>query len=297
VRLRSILVLSLVSLFACDEFGSRRAAQETGPDDRMGFATPAAVPAARVPAVYEAMASNAATETKLPSLQPPDISAMLMRTANASMEVDSLEPAVALVRALAARVGGLVANTGVQAGTGQLRSASLEIKVPAARFDEALSGLSPIGKVESVNVTAADVGEEYVDVTARMENAHRLEQRLIELLANRTGKLKDVLDVEQTLARVREEIERYEGRLRYLRTHTATSTLIVYVHEPVPVVGSAGTNVMGEAFKQSWRNFVALLALFVQSLGVVIPLGAAAAAIWFGVRRWRPGTIASAPQG
>src|SRR5205823_10851551 len=78
----------------------------------------------------------------------------------------------------------------------------------------------PIGKLESVNVSAEDVGEEYVDVAARMANARRLESRLIDLLAARTGKLKDVLDVEQELARVREEIERYEGRLRYLKAHS-----------------------------------------------------------------------------
>jgi hypothetical protein len=117
-----------------------------------------------------------------------------------------------------------------------------------------------------------------------MENARRLEQRLIELLATRTGKLKDVLDVEQSLAQVREEIERYEGRLRYLRAHTAMSTLTVYVHEPVPVVGTAGTSVMGEAFRQAWRNFVTFLAVFVQALGIVIPLGAIATAVWLVVR-------------
>jgi len=83
--------------------------------------------------------------------------------------------------------------------------------VPAGRFDEVVAGLRPMGRLESVNVNAQDVGEEYVDVTARIDNARRLEQRLIGLLATRTGKLKDVLDVEQTLARVREEIERYEG--------------------------------------------------------------------------------------
>jgi len=147
------------------------------------------------------------------------ITAMVIRTANATIKVDSLEPAVAQIRLLADRVGGYVANTDMQTGAGQLRSASLELKIPATRFDEALAGLAPIGGLESVNVEAEDVGEEYVDVTARMENARRLERRLIELLANRTGRLKDVLDVEQALARVRQEIERYDGRLRYLRAH------------------------------------------------------------------------------
>jgi len=131
------------------------------------------------------------------------------------------------------------------------------------------------------------VGEEFTDVTARMGNARRLEARLIELLATRTGKLKDVLDVEQELARVREQIERYEGRLRYLRAHAALSTLTIYVHEPLPVVGHAGSSVIGEAFKQAWRNFVALVAACIRGLGIVIPLGVVVTGGWLAVARLR----------
>lgn len=217
---------------------------------------------------------------------PPDaISTMVIRTATASVEVDSLEPAIARVKELASRLGGYVANSGVEAGKNRLRRASLEVKIPAGRFEDVVAGLEPIGKLETINVSAQDVGEEYVDVTARMENSRRLERRLIDLLASRTGKLKDVLDVEQALARVREEIERSEGRMRYLRAHTAMSTLSITVHEPLPVVGSAGRSVMGEAFKQSWRNFVVLVSLVVQSLGVVIPLAALGVLIWVAKRR------------
>jgi len=210
---------------------------------------------------------------------------MVIRTATASVEVDSLEPAIAQVKDLATRLGGYVANSGIDAGKKRLRQASMEVKIPAARFDDVVTGLTPIGKLETINVSAQDVGEEYVDVTARMENARRLESRFIGLLGTRTGRLKDVLDVEQALARVREEIERFEGRMRYLRAHTAMSTLNVTVHEPLPVVGSAGRSVMGEAVRQAWRNFVVLVSLAVQSLGVVIPLGAIAVVVWVGRRR------------
>jgi len=212
---------------------------------------------------------------------------MVIRTATASVEVDSLETAVAELKQLAARLGGYVANSGIDVGSSRLRQAVLELKIPAARFEEVLSGLQPIGNLESVNVNAEDVGEEYVDVSARMENARRLERRLIELLATRTGRLKDVLDVEQALARVRQEIERYEGRIRYLRAHTATSTLTVTAHEPIPIVATAGRGVMGEALRQAWRNFVALTSFAVQSLGVIVPLGLLAIAGWIGTRRWR----------
>src|SRR5882762_2600996 len=225
---------------------------------------------------------------ELPVPTPVDVASnMLIRTATASIEVDSLEIAVAQVKQLAAQFGGYVANSGIEAGQKRLRNATLEVKVPATRFDDALSGLTPIGKLESVNVSAEDVGEEYVDVDARMENARRLKRRLIDLLGTRTGKLKDVLAVETELARVREEIERYEGRMWYLKAHTATSTISVTVHEPIPVVGSAGHSVMGEAFTQAWRNFVVLLSLAVQSLGVVLPLGFIAAVAWVVTRRWR----------
>src|SRR5258708_213491 len=127
--------------------------------------------------------------------------------------------------------------------------------------------------------------EEFTDMTARMGSSRRLESRLIDLLATRTGKLKDVLDVERELARVREDIERYEGRLRYLRAHAALSTLTLYVHEPVPVVGHAGSSVIGEAFKQAWRNFVALVAACIRGLGIVIPLGVLVTVAWLGAKR------------
>ncbi len=210
---------------------------------------------------------------------------MVIRTGQTSIEVDSLEQAVSQVRLLAGRIGGYVANTTMQTGRGQLRSASLELKIPAQRFEEGLGGLAPIGKLESVNVNAEDVGEEFTDVTARMGNSRRLESRLIDLLATRTGKLKDVLDVEQELARVRGEIERYEGRLRYLRAHAVLSTLTIYVHEPLPVVGHAGSSVIGEAFKQAWRNFVALVAACIRGLGIVIPLGVLVTVAWLGAKR------------
>src|SRR5690349_22469922 len=224
----------------------------------------------------------------------PEASAMVIRTGQTSIEVDTLERAVAQVRLLAGRVGGYVANTTMQTGRGQLRAATLEVKIPADRFDDGLGGLAGLGKLESVNVNAEDVGEEFTDVTARMTNSRRLEGRLIELLATRTGKLKDVLDVEQELARVREEIERYEGRLRYLRAHAAMSTLWIYVHEPLSVVGHAGSSVIGEAIKQDWRNFVGLVAAMIRSLGIVVPVAVLVAVLWVSGKRFLPPALRSA---
>jgi hypothetical protein len=205
---------------------------------------------------------------------------MLIRTANIGIKVDSLEVAMAALRRLAAALGGAVGNVSVSAGEFQVRSATLELRVPSARFADAMAGMSPIGKVEYSNENAEDVGEEYVDLTARIANSKRLESRLIDLLATRTGKLEDVLAVERELARVREEIERHEGRVRYLSTRVATSTLTVTVSEPAPVVSEPGKSVIGEAFMRAWKNFVALVASGIASLGYLVPLGLVLLVVW-----------------
>jgi hypothetical protein len=213
---------------------------------------------------------------------------MVIRNGQASVEVDKLDPAIVKLRQLAAQLGGYIANSSMSGGKDQIRSAMLELKIPAQRFDQALNGLATIGKVESVNATAEDVGEEYVDITARVNNAHRLENRLIALLANRTGKLQDVLSVERELARVREEIERYEGRLRFLKSSVATSTLSVTVHEPYPILGqSPGQNPIIAAIRQAWRNFVGFISAIIASLGVLIPLAALGLAGWLIYKRVR----------
>ena len=198
---------------------------------------------------------------------------MLVRVGQASLQVDSLEIGIQRVREVARRTNAVIANTSMAGGREQTRAASLELRVPSDRFDEAVNGLSPIGKLESVNVSVEDVGEEFVDVQARVTNARRLEQRLIELLANRTGKLSEVLNVERELARVRQEIERYEGRMRYLRARASVSTLTIAVHEPYPIVADPGARPMRDAFVQARRNLVGVTAGIIASLGVIIPLG------------------------
>lgn len=225
------------------------------------------------------------TATAQPGTVAPS---MIIRTGHATVEVDSLEPAVANVQALALRVGGYVANISMHTGRAQLRQATLEVKVPAARFDEALEGLEPIGTMEALEVSAQDVGEEYADLSARVSNARRLEERLLTLLATRTGRLEDVLAAERELARVREEIERYEGRLRYLQARATLSTLHVTVHEPAPVLGRSTRNPIVNAFREAWRNFVGFVAGLIELMGIIVPLGIIGLGIVLAWMRWGP---------
>ena len=253
-----------------------------------------------------AATANEAVATPAPALTVKTVSnrgsvlsdsvsvSMIIRTGNAFIEVDSLESAIAQVQRLAETAGGYVANSSIQSGEGQQRQATLEIKIPSNRYDQAIGGLSGIGKLISSSTNALDVGEEFVDVTARVTNARRMEERLVNLLATRTGKLEDVLAVERELARVREEIERYEGRLRFLRTQVAMSTLSVTVSEPGPVVGQPGSNPIVQSVKQAWRNFVMVIAGGIEMFGAVLPLVVLGVIGWVVIRR-RRARIAAVP--
>ncbi|MES2524896.1 MAG: DUF4349 domain-containing protein [Gemmatimonadota bacterium] len=243
-------------------------------------------PGATAPALATPPAPPVTGASQVPAAAPAN--SMIIRTGHASIEVDSLDQAMRAVERATRAVGGTVGNTMLTLGEDQVRSATIELRVPSTNYDSALSGLSAIGKVESVNSTAQDVGEEFVDLNARVANSRRLEARLLSLLDNRTSRLQDALAVERELSRVREEIERVEGRVRYLSTRLAMSSITLSLHERVPIVrGTPGSRILADALKDAWRNFVGLSAAFIASLGILVPVGlvAALAAAWWRRRR------------
>ena len=309
----SLLILVALAAIACDS--TNRTSTDSTSVGAVGqlAGAPAMAPApptvtsGRAVALEERVANEAAAEKDMAQAQAIRVRgasslsdpfqylntataapSMVIRTGQAFIEVGKVDPAILKIREIAAQVGGYITNSSISGGKDQMRQATLEVKIPESKYDQAVGSLSEIGKVETVNSQAQDVGEEFVDVTARVTNARRLEERLITLLANRTGKLDEVLRVERELARVREEIERYEGRLRYLGSRVATSTLTITVHEPAPLIGnSPGENPIASALRRAWRNFVALIAGIIASLGVLIPLGLLGLAGWAGYRRWK----------
>ena len=199
--------------------------------------------------------------------------AMLVRHGEASVEVRRVDDAVTRIRQTAAQFGGFVANTTVRTGKDEQPSASLEVRVPTAQFDGLLAALRTVGKVERITAGAEDVGEEYVDLGARAANARRVEARLVEMLATRTGKLSDVLTVEQELARVRQEIERHDARLRWLERRAALSALTVALHEPVGLIDRPSPGPIVEAIGVAWQRTLGIIAWCIASLGVLVPLG------------------------
>ena len=76
-----------------------------------------------------------------------------------------------------------------------------------------------------------DVTKAYFDTDARMRNAKRMEERLLEMLEKKTGKVSDLLEVEKELARVRESIEQMQGELKYYDALVQYATVTISLAE------------------------------------------------------------------
>jgi hypothetical protein len=98
-------------------------------------------------------------------------------------------------------------------------------------MDNTLTELKSLGRVESESQNGEEVTAQYVDLQARLANARHTEQRLTEVLQQRTGKLSDVLAVETEIARVRGEIESMEAGRKSMATQVAFATLNVTLTE------------------------------------------------------------------
>ncbi len=127
--------------------------------------------------------------------------------------------------------GGFVASSDTDRRYQNNQSGRWVVRIPVDQYSDFLSGVGALGFTESRSENAQDVTEEYVDLEARIENKKKLESRILTMLEERTGKLSEVLEIERELARVREEIERMEGRLRFLKDRTSLATITINCRE------------------------------------------------------------------
>ncbi len=250
MSLRSLLsALSVLSvlLAGCDSHESAPAFRELRYSD---------ITSAQESAVDEA---SQALFAPRPSAQAASAAApgrparLIIKHAELFCEVEDFETAFSHMHALAEDNGGYLVSSQTSIEEDNRKSGTLTLRVPTEKFEATLAALKKlVRKVENESLSGNDVTEEFYDLTARLENKRRAEQRFLEILktANKTS---EILEVEQALANVREEIERLEGRKRYLSDQVALSTIIVRLHEPRPLLASGRNSFWGK-LKRGFEN-------------------------------------------
>jgi hypothetical protein len=98
-------------------------------------------------------------------------------------------------------------------------------------LDRFLQKIRSLGELKNQTLGTEDVTKAYFDTDARLKNARVMEQRLIEMLKAKTGKVSDLLQVEKELGRVREEIEKMQGELKYWDAQVQFATVTISLAE------------------------------------------------------------------
>jgi hypothetical protein len=180
-----------------------------------GSGAPAAAPLAVAETAQNANKAGQPNEAARPDAQ--HTGPLLIYTASFQLHVYEVEKAQAVLKEAAKRLGGFVAEQ---------TDSALTLRVPSARFEEALAAVESTGKVRARHVQALDVGDQYRDLTLRLRTAEALRDRLEAMLA-RAAKVEEALQVERELERIVREIEQIKGQLRAMGDRIALSTIVV----------------------------------------------------------------------
>src|ERR1700722_13330779 len=230
---------------------------------------------------------------------PESVGPMVVQTASLSIVAKNYDEANAAVQKLVAARGGYIEKLDAKAQSGDSRSLSVALRVPAKELEGLLADLRKLGHVEEESKSNEEVSAEYVDLQARLKVAQATERRLVELLGARTGRLEDVLDVERELARVRSEVESMQGQSALMLHRVSYATVQVELSEEYhqklqsQSMGAKLRNALLAGVQNLLDGIVALLIFLLNyGLSILFWLALILVPAWLILRRMRARRIA-----
>ena len=198
---------------------------------------------------------------------------MIARTVSLSIVAKNFEAARTSLDAILARHNGYAAGLNVATPPGATRTLQASLRIPAPQLAAAIAELKALGRVEAETQNGEEVTQQHADLLARLKNSRETEQRLQDVLRTRTGKVKDVLEVEEEIARVRGEIEQMEAEQQTLEHRVSFATIDLKLAEeyqaelttPAPSVLMQLRNALVDGFRTAFQSLLALVLFFAES--------------------------------
>jgi hypothetical protein len=201
---------------------------------------------------------------------------------NAELNLQTSDPAAGQQRieSIAESLGGFLVDTDVKHANAISQSSAdttitITLRVPSIRFAQALEAIRGVGnRVIDEKESGQDVTEEYIDLESRIRTEKALEDQFLQIM-KQARSVSDALEVQKEISVVRGEIERLEGRRRFLENKSALSTIKVVLQTSPPVI-TATQSAFTENFRQAVGDAVDIAAGIVNGAirvaGVMIPV-------------------------
>lgn len=271
----ALVLLVMGSMFGCAKKEAAYEPEEPGIlelAEEMDFATEKAAAPARSAKRAEGGgagfdAEDAPVTTSELDLPP---ARMVIKTANLSVRVKDVDAAYTRAMQLAEEHGGYVQSGTVSESEGA--RADITIKVNPREFTELIAILEKLGEVEYKSITGQDVTEEYFDLKEQLRTQLALKERLLGYL-QKARNVEEMLYVEQEFERVDGNVNRIKGRMKYLETMVAESTIYLTIYSETPSKFINWYDI-GSGFKTAAQILVHLFFGLLQVLVVVIPIAA-----------------------
>jgi len=245
----------------------------SGPVDMAG-AVPAAEPerAAAGAAPQEGAPAQAADQ----AAKAPDLSVdqrSIIYTGSITVKVEDVNIAAARASGLATAAGGFIGGDKRSTGSGS-SEATLELRVPAAKFSSVVDQLAALGIEEQRGINTEDVTEQTIDLDARIATQQARVDSGRRLLAQAKS-LNDLVMLERELATRESDLASLQGKKRRLADLTALSTITVVLLDPATVAQQAkqDNDTLGflTGLKNGWTGLLAALAVVLAVLGWLLP--------------------------
>jgi hypothetical protein len=226
---------------------------------------------------------------------------MIARTVSLALIAKDFDSSRASLDAIVARHNGYSANLTVNTPQGAARALQASLRIPAPQLPAALAEIKALGRAEAENQNGEEVTQQHADLVGRLKNSRETEQRLQAILTQRTGKISDVLEVEQEIARVRGEIEQMEAEQKNLEHRVDFATIDLKLSEeykakldsPAPAISTLIHNAAVNGYRNVADTLLSIV-LFFAEYGPVLVFWLLLFLIpaWLVWRRWRHATAA-----
>jgi hypothetical protein len=183
-----------------------------------------------------APAPNKTAPPKPDAPDQPAVVRKVIRTGEIEFEVQSFDSALAAVTKLVTAIKGAYVGTvnSDKLANGKVKG-SVVVRVPPDSLDSLVldlrKELGKGGELKGQRIGSQDITKQYTDLESRLKAARTMEQRLLQIIKEGKGEIKQLLEAEKELGVWRTKIEEFEGEIRYYANQVALSTLTITLTE------------------------------------------------------------------
>ena len=204
----------------------------------------------------------------------PQVGPQIIQTAHLRLSIahGSFDDKVDDVHAIVDSYSGfVVSSTASQGSDKRLVQGSLDLRIPAESYDDALARLRQLGKVEALEESGQDVSQEFVDLNARIRQLRAVEAQLLELL-QQADDVPAALAVQNQLSQVQLDLEQARGRLQYLDNRVSYATISLAMHEAAAVAPKGGGFSIVDAWATAGSAFLTVIGWIFIGIAVAAPV-------------------------